>query len=85
MISLSYDQSDDSKEIFKKSIDLGCQAFIISDQVLGAFLEDFYEVHDESMQVYTRKHVIVYSIVTPEKNSEFCVMIKYSAIDGMNL
>ena len=61
MISFVYDQSNTTKEIFKKSIDIGCQGFIISDDAFDIFLKDFYEVHDDCIQVFHNKHVVIYS------------------------
>jgi hypothetical protein len=78
VISLNYDQSDEIKEIFKKSVDLGCQAFVISDEIFEIFLEDFHEIHDECIQVFSNKHLVVFSA----GNNSFEEISKYSSIDG---
>lgn len=80
VIYLNYEQSNETKEILRKSIDGGCQAFIISEDIFDEFLEDFYEVHDQSLQVYPNKHVIVYSL---EKSSLFERISKFKSIEGM--
>lgn len=78
-----YDQTNGTKEIFKKSIDLGCQAFIISDDAFDIFLQDFYEVHDQCIQVFHNKHIVVYSV---NENNEEKLLIEESlthpSIDG---
>ncbi|KAG5676528.1 hypothetical protein PVAND_006356 [Polypedilum vanderplanki] len=59
--NFQYNQSENSKKVYQKGIDCGCQAFIISEDVFEKFLEDFYELHDISIQVFPEKHVLVYS------------------------
>jgi hypothetical protein len=49
-----------SKALFKKGVESGCQGFIISDKVFGNFLELFFDVFDDSIQVYPNKSLIVY-------------------------
>lgn len=66
-----------------KSIDLGCQAFIISYEVFEDFLHDFHEVHDQCIQVFFNKHVVTYS-QSSEKNSTFDEILHYPAIEGKN-
>lgn len=84
VIHLNYDDSHETKEIFRKSVDLGCQAFVISDEIFEDFLEDFHAIHDECIQVYSNKHVVVYSL--NEYNSIFDKIPKYSTIiDGKQM
>lgn len=77
-----YDQMPSTKKIFQHGIDLGCQAFIISDDVFGIFLENFYELHDMSIQVYSKKHLIVYSDVTQSKSKIDDEVFRNPAING---
>lgn len=83
LISFVYDQSNVTKDIFKKSIDLGCQTFIISDDAFDIFLQDFYEVHDDSIQVFHNKQVVVYSM-NENKGGEFINrgVLTHPSIDG---
>lgn len=81
VISFVYDQSNETKEIFKKSIDLGCQGFVISDDAFDIFLKDFYEVHDDCIQVFHNKHVVIYSL-NADKGFLEDEKLNHPSIDG---
>jgi hypothetical protein len=80
--TFQYDQTPSTKRIYQRGIDLGCQAFIISDDVFGIFLENFHEIHDMSTQVYSNKHVVVYSDVLQSKSKIDDEVFKNPAING---
>lgn len=83
-IIFSYDQSKQSKAIFLKSVDLGCQAYIISEDVLPLFLNDFFEIHDKALQRYSNKHIVIYEdILERRKNSRDSNILKQQAVDGI--
>lgn len=54
--------SEDStaKTLFRKGIEGGCQAFIVAENIFAGFLEDFHKAHDDSIQAFHNKHVVVY-------------------------
>lgn len=81
-ISFEYDQTENSKKVFQQSIDLGCQAFVISDDVFELFLEDFHELHDVCIQVFPKKHILVYSDLVTIKNNSIDGALKNPSIDG---
>jgi len=64
---------------------MGCQAFIIADNVFGIFIENFHELHDMSTQVYSNKHVIVYSDVSQSKSKINDEVFQNPAINGQFL
>lgn len=84
VINLSYDVSDNtSKDLLQKGIENGCQAFIISDDVFCNFLDDFYEVHDKSVQVFPNKHFIIYQTAMEVFATKFVgSLLASSAIGG---
>lgn len=49
-----------SRTQFRKGIESGCQAFIVAENVFAEFLDDFHKTHDDSIQVFPNKHVVVY-------------------------
>lgn len=61
IISLVYDSSENSKNLFQQGIENGCQSFIISEDVLVNFSNDFHTIHDNCIQVYPNKYLIIYS------------------------
>ena len=83
-ISLEYDQPKNSREVLKKSIEQGCQAFIISSEVFQNFLSDFHKVHDESVQAFHNKHLMVYLTNIKERNL-FQKIKNYPEIDGKKI
>lgn len=61
IISFNYDSSENSRNLFQQGIENGCQSFIISEDVLENFANDFHTIHDNCIQVYPNKHLIIYS------------------------
>lgn len=57
---------ESSRALFKKGIESGCQAFIVSDKYFENFLE-FFDIHDDCIQVFPNKRVIVYQDNVDEK------------------
>lgn len=82
--TFDYDNSSNaSKTTFKKGIEGGCQAFIISNDVFANFLSDFHEVHDDCIQVFPNKHVVVYQSGIDRNSSELTENLNHSSsIDG---
>ncbi|KAL7044659.1 hypothetical protein ACKWTF_002017 [Chironomus riparius] len=78
-----YDQRSGTIKNYQHGIDMGCQAFIIADEVFEIFLENFYELHDMSTQVYSNKHVIVYSDVSQSKSKIDDEVLRNPAINDL--
>ena len=84
IISFIYDSSEKSKLIFQQGIENGCQSFIISEDVLVKFLEDFHTIHDNCIQVFPNKHLIIYSNLDGNKSTlEWNDILNYSSFRGM--
>lgn len=49
-----------SKNLYKQGVEAGCQGFVISDKVFGKFLDNFYDIFDDCIQVYPNRSLIVY-------------------------
>lgn len=49
-----------TKSLFRKGIESGCQAFIVAENIFAEFLDDFHKAHDDSIQAFHNKHVVVY-------------------------
>lgn len=84
LFAFEYDESsNETKTIFRKGVEAGCQAFIISDDVFINFLTDFYDVHDDCIQVFPNKHVVVYQdgdeLVSKQFNN---IKERFTSIDG---
>lgn len=61
LFTFNYESSSNfSKALFRDGVEAGCQAFIISDEVFVEFLKDFHDVHDDCIQVFPNKHIVVY-------------------------
>lgn len=61
IITFIYDSSENSRNLFQHGIENGCQSFIISEDVLVNFSNDFHTIHDNCIQVYPNKYLIIYS------------------------
>lgn len=85
-IAFNYDDaSNSSRQTFRKAVEVGCQAFVISDEVFLLFLADFHEVHDDCIQVFPNKHVLVYQSGTENNLSKFKDSYQlFPSIDGEN-
>lgn len=63
-----YNESNNAtKTLFQQGIEAGCQGFVLSDDVFPLFLSDFYAVHDDCIQVFKEKRLIVYQNDVDEK------------------
>lgn len=61
LFTFDYDVSSNfTKTLYRDGVEAGCQAFIVSDDVLLNFLKDFHDVHDDCIQVFPNKHIVVY-------------------------
>ncbi|XP_058448780.1 uncharacterized protein LOC131428754 [Malaya genurostris] len=56
-IWLAYEQANDS--IFMKSIEAGCQSYVLTDAVVLDFLETFYSLHDRAVCRFPNKYIVV--------------------------
>lgn len=67
-----FDESrENRKELYKQGVEIGCQGFVISDEAFLSFLTDFYEIHDECIQVFPNKHVVVYQTSRESRANEW--------------
>ena len=64
----AFEFENPSKNLFSDGIEIGCQAFIISNKAFENFLQDFHEVHDELIQVFPNKRIVVYQSEIEEKS-----------------
>lgn len=83
IISFMYDSSENSQNLFQQGIENGCQSFIVPEDALVDFLNDFHTVHDNCIQVYPNKHLIIYSNLDEDNSTfEWNDILNYSAIRG---
>jgi hypothetical protein len=72
--------ADDFAEILRSNIDLGCQAFLITNDVAIDFLDHFNDVHDAALQRFALKFVVVYPSV-PE-STDYASVFNHPAVKG---
>lgn len=78
-----YNLESSSKNPLKEAIEGGCQAFVISQKSFEQFLSDFYSIHDQSIQVFPNKHIIVYRDDDEEDlKSSHEIWKNYEALNG---
>lgn len=86
-VNFEYDESNNTtRTLYHQAIEVGCQAFVISDETFLSFLKDFHDVHDDCIQVFPNKHVVVYQSGIDGKSSEEFdkVWQASTAIDGVD-
>lgn len=83
IISFIYDSSENSQNLFQQGIENGCQSFIVSEDVLVNFLNDFHTIHDSCIQVYPNKHLIIYANLDGNNSTlEWNELLNYSSFRG---
>ncbi|CRK93972.1 CLUMA_CG007498, isoform A [Clunio marinus] len=61
LYSFEYENSSkESRDNFRKAVESGCQSFVISDDAILSFMWDFRDIHDDCIQRFPNKHIIVY-------------------------
>lgn len=50
----------EANTLFRRGIESGCQAFVVAENIFAEFLDDFHKAHDDSIQAFHNKHVVIY-------------------------
>jgi hypothetical protein len=81
--NLNFDENS-SKNLLLEAVDGGCQAYIISQKSFETFLNEFYSIHDRSIQVFPNKHIVVYhdDILSEDLKSSHEIWKNYNALNG---